>query len=114
MREDQPMTDKPDIAEWRMTEATIPNRPDDPEWRMRWTTRVKWVALALGLCAAYMGTYYATVAIDQNRAFQIRQTYQIWYWDLPSWSRGFFAPADWIDDRIHLAPCKNPPARPMY
>jgi hypothetical protein len=98
---------------WRMTEVTIPERPDDPEWRARWKARIKWVALALALFAAYMGAYYATVAIDKNGAFQIRQTYQIWYWELPSWSRKFFAIADWIDDRLHLAPCKNPPLRPL-
>jgi len=84
---------------------TMADKPD----RKRWKTRDKWVAIAVGLFAAYMGVYYATVAIDRNGAFQIRQTYQIWYWELHSWSHVFFAPADWIDDRIHLAPCKNPP-----
>jgi hypothetical protein len=107
------MNHKPDIAAWRMTEETIPLRPDDPEWRMRWKTRAKWASLALAIFAAYMGAYYATVAIDQNGALT-RQTYQIWYWELPSWSRGFFAPADWIDDRLHLAHCKNPPTDPTY
>jgi len=27
------MFDTPDIAEWSMTEETIPERPNDPEWR---------------------------------------------------------------------------------
>lgn len=84
-----PMTDKPDGK--------------------RWKTRDKWAALAVGLFAAYMGTYYATVAIDRNGALPPRHTYMIWYWELPSLCHGFFATADWIDDRIRLAPCKNPP-----
>ncbi len=70
------MSDEPNFAGWRMTEETIPERPDDPEWRMRWKTRIKRVALSLAIIAAYMGAYYATVAIDQN-GLQKRQTYQI-------------------------------------
>jgi hypothetical protein len=97
-----------------MAEETLPERLDDPEWRMRWKTRVKWLCLTLTILSAYMGAYYATVAIDQNGYHQSRQTYQIWLWELPSWSRGFFAPANWIDDRLHLAPCKNPPFDPTY
>jgi hypothetical protein len=77
------------------------DKPDRKRWR--------WVTAAVALFAAYMGAYYATVTIDQNGAFERRQTYMIWLWELPSWSRVSFAPADWIDDRIHLAPCKNPP-----
>jgi len=106
------MSDKPDLAGWRMTEETMPERPDDPEWRMRWKTRVKRAALSLAIIAAYMGAYYATVAIDQN-GLQKRQTYQIWLWELPSWSGAVFAPADWIDNKLHLAPCKNPPVHPV-
>jgi hypothetical protein len=113
----RPMNDKLDFAGWRMTEETLPERPDDPEWRMRWKRRVKWIALVIApviaLFAAYMSAYYATVAIDVN-GLQKRQTYQIWYWELPSLSHGFFAPADWIDDRIHLAPCRNPPVDPVF
>jgi hypothetical protein len=109
------MNDQLDFGGWRMTEERLPERADDPEWRirwMRWKPRLKRVALALGLFAAYMGAFYATVAIDQNGSLT-RQTYQISYWELPSCFRGFFAPADWIDDRLHLAPCKNPPFDPI-
>jgi len=106
------MNDKLDFAGWRMTEVTLPERLDDPEWRMRWETRVIWTGLAIALFAVYMCAYYATVAIDQN-GLQKRQTYQVWYWELPSFAHGFFAPADWIDDRIHLAACKNPPFDPV-
>jgi hypothetical protein len=91
-----------DLAEWRMTEETVPERPDDPEWRMRWKTRVKWVTLALALFAAYMGAYYATVAIDKN-GLQIRQTYQVWLWELPSWFQKILRAGRL--DRRQASPC---------
>jgi hypothetical protein len=110
------MSDKLDFAGWRMTEVTLPERPpkrpDNPAWRMRRETRVIGIAVVIALFAVYMRAYYATVAIDVN-GLEKRQTYQVWLWELPSLSHQFFAPADWIDDRLHLAPCKNPPVDPV-
>jgi hypothetical protein len=82
-------------------------KPDGKQWK----TRDKWVALAVALFAAYMGMYYETVRIDLNGGIQRRQSFELSYWELPPWFDGFFAPADWIDDRIRLSPCRNPPAR---
>ena len=99
-----------------MTEVTVPQRPPkrpaDPVRRMMWETRVISFAVVVALFSVYMRAYYATVAIDVN-GLEKRQTYQVWLWELPPLSHAFFAPANWIDDRLRLAPCKNPPVDPV-
>ncbi len=84
------------------------NKPDGK----RWKTGDKWVTAAVALFAAYMVAYYATISADYSDHLPF-YTYKIGHSELPSWSQCFFAPANWIDDRIHVAPCKHSPSIPI-
>jgi hypothetical protein len=72
--------------------------------RTRWKTHDKWVALALALCAMYMGTYYATVA---HYCGEPDGKYMIGDAELPAWIAFFFAPADWAEHWLQLGPCRR-------
>jgi hypothetical protein len=78
--------------------------------------RKRWVwtaALAAVLTPSlYMGAYYATISTDYSDCLPF-YAYKIGGNELPSWSQDFFAAANWIDDRMHLAPCKRPPSIPI-
>jgi hypothetical protein len=78
---------------------------DKPDER-RWKTRDEWVAVAVALFAAYMGTYYASVGMIYDDGRTSRRVYEICGAEFPPCSDAFFAPADWIESRLQLGPHK--------
>ena len=81
------------------------DEPKKPEWR--WLSR--WLLLLFGSVlafAAYMGAYYATVTVDTPGG-RPGQSYKIGRVIWSDWSVHFFMIADWIDDRIHVAPSRK-------
>jgi hypothetical protein len=78
---------------------------DKPEGK-RWKTRDKWVTAAVALFAAYMGTYYASVGRLYDDGRTTRRVYEIHGAEFPEGSEAFFAPADWIAQRIQIGPYK--------
>ena len=72
------MFDNPDVAEWRVTEETIPDRPDDPEWRRSAAIRVAYVAaLVVSLGAGFvvkakLASILSAVAFALVAAFHFR------------------------------------------
>jgi hypothetical protein len=72
-------------------------------------TTIKMAGLALLLIPLlYMGAYYATITMNARGGCIAFPTYKLGDKLLPEWTDDFFAPANWIDDQVHLAPCKRP------
>ena len=61
------MFDNPDVAEWRVTEETIPDRPDDPEWRRSAAIRVAYVAaLVVSLGAGFVVINVCVISFNMH------------------------------------------------
>jgi len=71
------MSHKQDIAEWRMTEETIPDRPDDPEWRRSVAIRLFYVAalvvsLGVGFVNVKLSSILGSVLLALVASFHFR------------------------------------------
>jgi hypothetical protein len=73
--------------------------------RTGWTAALGAVVL---MPLLYMGAYYSTIMNDAAGGCLLYQRYQIGKIELPDWTHSFFGPADWLDDRVHIAPCRRP------
>jgi hypothetical protein len=65
-----------------------------------------WLALLL-IPLVYMGAYYSMITMNARGGCFAMPTYKVGDQFLPEWADDFFAPANWIDDQIHLAQCKR-------
>lgn len=74
--------------------------------RKRWKPHDKWVAVAVALFAAYIGAYYASFGTEFRDGRTTRRVYEIFGAEFPACSEAFFAPADWIEQRLQLGPHK--------
>jgi hypothetical protein len=83
------------------------DRPDEK----RWKTRDQWVTVAVALFASYMGAYCASVGMLYDDGRATRRVYGIFDAEFPACSDAFFAPADWIAQRLELGPHRPVPLR---
>jgi hypothetical protein len=73
------MSQKPNIAEWRMSEETIPERPDDPEWRRSITIRLLYVAaFVVSLGVSFINVKLASILSGMLLALAASFHFRCW------------------------------------